>query len=108
MQICVGVVFYLDMVPSRHHVDFSTVICFLSYIFSVRRCGRVGEVYNLFISVASSVRIEFNVIRPDISMRLLLVLSFFGGSVSWGHSIVITMVSCRDTAGILIEKPANP
>lgn len=64
--------------------------------------------FNLFISVASSVRIGFKVIRPDISMRLLPVLSFFGGSVSWGHSIVITMVSCRDTAGILIEKPANP
>lgn len=63
---------------------------------------------NLFISVASSVRIEFKVIRPDISMRLLPVLSFFGGSVSWGHSIVITLVSSRDTAGILIEKPTNP
>ena len=58
---------------------------------------------SVFISVASSVRIEFKVIRPDISMRLLPVPIFFSVSVSRGHSIVITMVSCRDTAGIHIE-----
>ena len=35
VQICVGVVFYLDIVPSRHHVDFSTVICFFYPIYLV-------------------------------------------------------------------------